>query len=348
MNQRDRIQLHVDWWRRRNRRLLAAPYAPVAVPFGGLDVDVPASQLAERKRRNAEALAAVPADTLNVACVNFGPAFIPALAGAGFAHDRHTSWSLPAVDALRKLRIKRFDPGCPLFSRYAARLEALLGAWSWETFLPGLADYLGPLDVLAALVGPEVLSLALYDDPEEVRRQARAAAVFVREVLDHETALHRSAGVVGGVTDAFSLWLPGRGARLSEDFSALTGAGHFRDFFVEADSLLCDGLDSVALHVHSAACASMGEIVQIRGLGAVELGNDPNGPDIETRVAAARLVQARGQALQMSSWNVAMPERDLQYLLDQLEPEGLLVRTQTASLAEAEVVYARLTTRKPR
>jgi hypothetical protein len=341
MSNRDLISLHRDWWTRKNQRMLVGVLAPVPVPYGGLDIDVPPSQIAERKRRVAEAMAAVPGDKLNVAGVNFSTAFVPSLAGAGFAYDAHTSWSVPVAACAADLRINAFDPAAPLFEAYLRRLEPLLEHWSWDTYLPGHADYLGPLDILSGMLGPEALAFEMMDHPDDVRAKALEAADFLRAMLDHELGLFRQAGLEGGVTDCFATWLPGRGVRFSEDMSALVGDSLFRDCFVEADAAWLAGLDSAFLHTHSAALACLPAMLEIPNLGAIEIGNDPNGPPMAALVAAARRVQAAGKPVQVSNWEHPLTEAELGLLLSSLDPAGLCITVQARSLDEAHALYRR-------
>lgn len=335
MNLREKVELHKRWWARTNEAPLLGPYVPMRMPCPGLGYDVEPGQVAERALRRAEVEHRLPSDMLVVARVDFSVAFVPAMAGAGFEYDGHTSWSVPVASSVQDLRVQPFRPEHPLFQRYLERLEPLLGNWSWDTYLPSLADYLGPLDVLAALLGPENLALEILMHPEEVKRHALDAARTVADMLDYELDLHRAAGLTEGVTEAFSVWLPGRGIRMSEDFSALVGEPAFREFFMEADAFVYERLDSAFLHTHSAACQCMPAIVETRGLGAVELGNDPNGPDLETRLRAGHLVQAKGLALQMGSWNQPLSDAQIERLVTGLDPRGLIVRLETASLDEA-------------
>ncbi len=328
MTNQEKIALHLVWWRRENPAPLVAPYIPVAAPYGGLDIEVPPAQIAARKLANAEVEAGLPGDTLIVAGVEFGPAFLPALAGAGFAHDGHTSWSSPAFHSAAEASVPHFDPQHPLFVAYRRRLEPLLEHWSWDNYLPGLADYLGPMDIIAGLLGPETLAIEMLDNPEAVRRLAQDAAAFMAEVLDYERDLQRQAGVPGGVTDNFGVWLPGMGVRTSEDFAVLVGPAQFDDFFVEADSRAYANSDHVFMHVHSAACRNMPGFLKTRAIGAIELGNDPNGPDLTTRLETARLIQASGRSLQFGSWEIPLPAAEIERAMTALDPRGLLVRFQ--------------------
>lgn len=341
MDNRAIAELHEKWWRRENPEILVSNYFPVKTPYGGLDIEIPPSQMAVRKKANADAISAadVPSDTLNVQAVNFGPALLPALAGAGFEYDAHTSWSVQAYASANLAKVSTFNPRHPLLEKYIRRLEPLLENWSWDTYLPSLADYLGPLDIVAGLIGSEKLAVELYDNPEDVRRLASDAAKLLAEAIAFELELHRKAGLTDGVTDTFGVWLPGKGVRLSEDFSTLVGPEQFREFFHAPDSYICENMDSVFMHVHSGAIQCLPGFLDVRKMGAIEFGNDPNGPGLDDRIDAGRLVQQKGLPLQMTSWNIRLKEEEVLKIVRALDPKGLLLRFQTDSAEEARELH---------
>ena len=341
MDNKSIAELHRKWWKRENDRILVSNYFPVIMPYGGLEIDIPPSQMVTRKKANDEAVAeaGVPSDTLNVQGVSFGPAIMPALAGAGFEYDTHTSWSVPAYDSAKLAKVNTFDPRHPIWQKYIQRLEPLLENWSWDTYLPSLADYLGPMDIVAGLIGSEKLAMELYDNPEDVKRLAMDAAKLLSEAIDFELKLHRKAGLTDGVTDVFSVFLPDRGVRLSEDFSTLVGPDQFQEFFHEPDSYVCKNFDSVFMHIHSGAIQCLPGFLEVGGMGAIEFGNDPNGPSVDERIEAGKLVQKKGLPLQITSWNIKLDNHEIRRIKSSLDPKGLLVRFQTDSIEEANSLY---------
>jgi hypothetical protein len=129
---------------------------------------------------------------------------------------------------------------------------------------------------------------------------------------------------------------------LSEDFTALIGPQHYQDVFAEADAYVYGRLDSVQLHVHSAALPCLDALMAVPGLGAIEISTDPRGPDLAARLAAAQRVQARGLPLHLDCWEFSLAPAELETSMRALQPQGLLFRPQTVSLAEAWRLYEQL------
>jgi hypothetical protein len=343
LTNRDRVRLHQEWWNRTNEVPLALIYTHLPAgrlpPRRGLDVDVPPDEIAERKRAGAELQTLAPKETLVTGYVNFATALIPAMLGAGFEYNEHTSWAIPTVDTILDVKITPFDPGQPLFRMYIERVEAMLAGWTWDTYLPATYGYLGPLDLLAGLLGPQRLATELYDHPTHVKGKAIEAALFLVDMMRYELALFRRAGITGGTPCAFSYWLPGDGFLFSEDFCALTSRKHYAEFFGEADSLFCRAVDSAFLHVHSAGAQCMPAILENPSIRGIELANDAGNRDIRVVIEAAKLVQAKGLPLQVSSWEHPLEPAEMALILNELDPHGLLVAFQARSLEEAKVLY---------
>jgi hypothetical protein len=338
----ERVQLHQQWITRTNTTRLALIYTPLPHPYGGLDIDVPGEEIAQRKRANAAVEYHVPKDVLVAGYVDFATALIPAMLGTGFQYNSDTSWAFPTLASIADIHIPAFDPHQPLFQAYIQRVQAALAGWAWDTYLPATYAYLGPLDVLSSLLGAEMLAIELYEHPDRVKGLALDLAGYLAEMVHFELDLFRQAGISGGTPCAFSYWLPGDGLMFSEDFCALTSRKHYAEFFLEADIAFTRTVDSSLLHVHSAGFQCLPSILENPHLSAIELANDINNLDVGKLIAAARLVQDHGLPVQVSSWEHPLADWEIERILAELDPRGLVVALQASSYAEAVSLYDRI------
>ena len=93
-----------------------------------------------------------------------------------------------------------------------------------EGALVSIEPPIGPMDMLAALVGPERLAMDMMDEPEAVAEKARDCVRLWHQVYEAQwDVLGRPDGVVG-----FGVYIPGRSALWSEDAMALVGPRQFR------------------------------------------------------------------------------------------------------------------------
>ncbi len=339
MDQRHLIPLHLAWWNRTNRRPLVANWAPLDLPYTGLDLHVPPEAIAERKAANAAVEATIQQDLLVTQRVDFGPALIPALAGAGFQDDGRTSWNHPVAETCAQVRIPAFDPGHPLWVAYCARRDRMLDAWAWDRYLPAHTNNVGPVDILAGILGPDRLAAEVMDDPQGVAELALQAADFFIAVMDAELAALQARGPADGATDLYQIWLPGRGCRLTEDFSVLVGPRQVRDCFQPADRRVAAAFDSILFHTHSGAWRSVVDLVRIGGRTAVEFGTDPGRPGLAERISTTVKLQAEGLPVQYGSWRHPLTDAEIAEVVRGLDPRGLMIRLWAGSVDEAKRLH---------
>jgi hypothetical protein len=338
MTIRETIELQMQWWRLENTSPLVGVFAPVKTPYGGMDMDVKPSEIVQRKVANLRACQVVPADDIALAFPDFGPAFVPGLAGAGFEYDGRTTWSVPCASSILDVKIRPFDPQLPLWRRFIERFEPLLANWSWDTYLPAATVMTGPMDILSGMLGPETLAMEIYEHPDEVLARAMDAARLFNDVFEVQVRMIRAAGLTEGMADWMRTWMPGRGVCYSEDFAALCGESHFRQFFVPPNARIMPKLDRAYLHLHSGALSCLPAVLELPGLSALELSNDPSGPPMDALIAAGQKVQASGVRLQMSNWEHPLSAEELDKLLT-MDPRGLKITLQASSLEEAQHLY---------
>jgi hypothetical protein len=339
MNNREVIKLQEERLQLTNKEPLVSNFTPIELPHGGLDIDVPISEIKTRKLQNAEVAATVQQDKLVVGHINFGPALVPALFGAHFDYDKDTSWNHPITNSIQDLEIVKPSFDNPLWIQYEERLEQLLKGWSYDTYIPSVSDFLGPLDILSALIGPETLSMALLLEPDIVKEKSIQIAHYLIDVFKHQDSLIKSAGLTEGNADVFSKWLPGGGVTISEDFSALVSPAHYEEFFLEPDSIFSESIATAILHTHSVAHKTMDNFVKIRNLRSIEIGNDPNGPDMDTRIIAAQKIQAAGLGVEFGSWEIPLPIEEIDKALSSLKKEGIIFCFQPGSIKESKDLY---------
>lgn len=340
---KERITLHTQWFHGENPERLALIYAPpYHTPEDKLDLDIPVGEIAASKSQDAQNQYWEPKDTLITAGVNFATALIPAMLGAQFKYDQHTSWAIPQVESILDISIPSFNPDHWLFQAYLSRLEALLGNWDWETYLPTNYAFLGPMDVLAGLLGPEKLAVELYEHPDYVRGLALEAANYLIEMAHYELSLFKRAGLRDGTPCGFNYWLPGTGFLFSEDFCALVSRKHYEKFFLEADIAFCQSVDSAFLHLHSAGLQCLPAILDNPYLCGMEVANDISNRDLQKVIDGVRLIQQRKLPVQISSWEHPLEDRQVETILDQLDTPFLLVALQARTQAEMEPLYNKI------
>lgn len=329
----------LEWWQRRNAAPLVLSYVRVPFPVSGLDVDVPPAQILERKLRNLEVERQLPNDILLTLRVEYSMGFLPALCGAGFDYNEHTSWAIPCCDSITEVKIPAFTDTHPLMQAYLARWEPILANWSWDTYLPGMITMFGPGDLLSGLIGPTRLAQEIYDHPEMVKGKALEAAHWMHDFAAYEIRRRRQAGLSGGIPSAFRHWLPGDGFLISEDFTALIGSRTYREFFSEADRHLTEGFEACFFHIHTVGDQILSSALAAPFFQGMEISNDVNNTDLQRFIRGAQSIQSRGLPIQVSNWEHPLARAEMETVLAALDPRGLLIGFTSENLAEAQEIY---------
>jgi hypothetical protein len=302
---------------------LEGVFANFADPLNppSIDLELGAREIFEKNLRRVEGTAEADPDRMPFFAVNYGPAFLPALAGAEFEWDRDTSWSRPsAPDPLSDLRIRDFDPSCDLWRSYERKfteVQDLADGWMMST-----CDMVGPFDILAGVVGSERLCIEMAEDSGDLKRLASEATRFWMQVYEAQLSVLKERH---GTADVFGLYMPGRGARWSEDFIALISPRMYEEFVLPCDIRIADSLDTSYIHVHSAAIGSVEAVLRNKTLDGVEISNDPNGPPLADLISAGKAVCETGKSLMMSNWQVDLADDELAMILASLPHRGLIV-----------------------
>lgn len=341
-------QHFVDWWQRRGL-VLGGPPLPAAQPraqeISGLTIPGPASSIADgfidaqaRALRSHAALASqdFPADILPIAGTDIGPGSLALLLGSepGFAPD--TVWFEPCMaDDLEpeKRPPLRFDPENRWWQIHEATIRACAGLGQGR-YMVGCPDLIENIDTLASLRGSQPLLVDMVERPEWVSaRLAEINQVWFAAYGRIYDLIHLSDG--SSVFGAFSLWGPGKTAKVQCDASAMFSPAMFERFVVPALAEQCAWLDHSMFHLDGEHCLRhLDALLAIEDLDAIEWTPNPKVPsggspawyDLYRRIlAAGKSVQAVG----------IKPEEVLP-LLDAVGGRGMFLMTSFESLDQAQ------------
>jgi hypothetical protein len=204
---------------------------------------------------------------------------------------------------------------------------------------PGLLE--GPSDICASLRGPTELACDLYEFAEQVRLLTQMAAEAWKA---HASALHRRIPLYdGGTVTQWSIWTPGRGAALQEDFSSVISPRQYRDLFLPLDRELAACADITWMHIHSGAIHLVGEVLRAEEIRGVQIVQDGvAGPGLSQVIPVMQRVQAQGRCLIIRKYSM----RELETILPHLSPRRLAIDTYATSDERANRWIRDLTTRQ--
>ncbi len=186
-------------------------------------------------------------DALPIAQVDLGPGSVAAYLGSEPRFGETTVWFEPAIADPESCNSLRFDPENRWWLRQLELIEAVQRHAAGRYFV-GCPDLVENLDVLASLRGAQELMTDLIERPDWVKARLHEITDAYFQYFD---ALHlRLRDRDGGMAFwAFSLWGPGRTAKVQCDAGAMISRDMFDEFVAPELRRQCARLDHALFHL---------------------------------------------------------------------------------------------------
>ncbi len=254
----------------------------------------------------------------------------------------NSGWAEPIIDDWATRPNFRFDPHNDWW-RLSVKLLDAAAQRAPGCFYVGVPDLNGPGEILARLRGTEPLALDLLDCPEAVKAALREVnAAWLRY-------WQASVGViqqwVGGYMHWFQTWSDRPSTDLQCDFSCLISTRMFEEFFLPGIEQQTQWVERTLYHLDGpGAVRHLDALLSLPRLDGIQWIPGAGAPPPSKWIPLLRRIQARGKLV----WLICEPW-EVEVLMAELEPEGLLMRTHCTSEAQAKELMkdvARWTTRR--
>jgi hypothetical protein len=256
------------------------------------------------------------ADILPVANTHLGPGSLAAALGSPLEGGEDTIWIHQRPERSDDIVL---DENNPWWRLHLDLIQACLQRSQGRYFV-GCPDLIEGLDTLASLHGTQPVLLDMFDRPEELERQLQAVNDIWFEAFEQ---IYQQINVNGEMTFCyFSLWAPGRMAKLQCDLSGMISPKNFRRFAVPYLREQCQKLDYSMYHLDGVdAVRHLNALLEIEELDAIQwtpgVGQPQGGNscwyDLYQRIREA------GKSLMTSGATV----EELRPLLDEIGPHGV-------------------------
>ncbi len=273
------------------------------------------------------------ADILAVANTHLGPGSLAAILGAELEGGPDTIWIHPRATPADPIRLDEDNR----WWRLHLDLIRACKKRSQGRYLVGCPDLIEGLDTLAGLWGTQPVLLEMMDHPDELEQALDAVNRIWREVFERIYSEINENGEMAFCY--FSLWAPGRVAKLQSDISGMISPRNFRRFVRPFIRQQCQWLDYSLYHLDGMeALRHLDALLEIEELDAIQWtpgigqpqGGDPRWYDLYRRIRAA------GKAVMPSGVKLA----ELQPLLDAIGPAGVNVLMDFRSEREINAALA--------
>jgi hypothetical protein len=256
------------------------------------------------------------ADIPPVASTHLGPGSLAAILGGVYEAGKDTIWIHPAPGQTEEIL---FDPENEAWKIHCELLRNCK-ALAQGNYYVGMPDLMEGLDTLASLRGTQDVLMAIMEEPELVERQLHQINDIYFTVFDELYEIIREGNEMAFCY--FSLWGPGKTAKLQSDISIMFGERDFRRFVQPYLREQCRRIPYTLYHLDGVgAIRHLPALLEIEELNAVQWtpgAGEPQGGDPKW-YELYRNIRAGGKSV-MASW---VQVDELKPLLDAVGPSGL-------------------------
>ena len=269
---------------------------------------------------------------------NLGPDIFAAYLGCPLEFGESTSWSFPIIDSWDDIPELVLDENNVWWKKTIELMHAGIER-SKDKFIVGITDLHPGADGIAALRDPQQLALDVIDNPQAVKETLDVLFdVFVDVYMkQYELFKHVSGGTTTWLTVyAENLrWYP-----TSSDFCCMISVEMFQDIFLDELIREIRWLDRSLFHLDGpGALHHLDTLLNIPELGGIQWvpgsGEDEHG--MLKWLPVLKRIQEAGKLIHI---NVRAHEVEL--LLEELSPKGLMMSTYCHSEEEAKALLKRV------
>jgi hypothetical protein len=246
-----------------------------------------------------------------------------------FVAGTHSGWADPIIEDWDARPRFRFNPDSEWWL-ISKRLLEVAAARASGRYYVGIPDLNGPGEILARLRGTEQLALDLIENPEHVRpaldeinmawwRYWQAAVGVVHQWID-------------GYFHWIGIWSDRPSVDLQCDFSCLISPHMFEEFFLPAIEQQTRWVERTVYHLDGpGAIRHLDLLLSLPELDCIQWIPGAGAPPVSRWIRLLRRIQAKGKLLQLFC-----EPGEVEVLLSELEPEGLLLTTSCSSEEHAK------------
>lgn len=257
--------------------------------------------------------------------VNLGPGITAAYLGCEANMAEDTIWFTPFINDWEK-DVFRFNPESKWWG-ITRNLTRELSKAGKDKFLVSITDLSGTADIMCHMRGTENLCLDMLESPDAVK----SARDYIMKVLfDCYDELYDTAfDTTEGSTHWLNLWAPGKHLILQCDFCTMLSPMMFEKFFLPEIQAQCKHYEYPMYHLDGPEeIKHLDLLLQIPELKAIQWVPIPGRGDVREWMPLFRKIKAAGKALYfaVAPW-YGTNCRDIEYVLQELPPEGLFIDT---------------------
>jgi len=265
--------------------------------------------------------------------VNLGPGSLAGYLGCEANFKEDTIWfGPPILNNWRDSYKVKFDHENKLW-KITKQLTKFACEKGKNKFLVSFADLGGVMNIIESLRGTEKLCMDLIENPEEVKElRDSIIKVWIKccdELFDIINKYQE------GTLGWFPAWSPGKMCPLQCDFSALISPKMYEEFVAPEIQTLARHLDNSIYHLDGPdAVKHLDIILNIPEINAIQWVPGKGAPPAIHWIPMLQKIQKKKKSL----FVYAEEARQVEHLISELSPKGLLISVSCNSEEEARTL----------
>lgn len=189
----------------------------------------------------------------------------------------------------------------------------------------------GPSDVVGSLIGQDTLVYYMYDAPERTSELLHQVVDFhLSMTKDHYGIVKPFSGGYG--LGYYSIWCPEKCVWFQDDLNALLSPELYEAFMLEPHKRMAESYPYTLFHLHPASFFVIDYLLEMDGLGIVEINKDFGGPSVAEMIPVLQKVQKKKNLVIWGDFT----KEEFSLIKNSVDPEGLyiIVYTEDGSMVD--------------
>lgn len=209
---------------------------------------------------------------------DFGPGSVAAYLGCDITFNERTVWFNEFVEDWEEIPPLKFDPENEWFKKHIEVVKKCTELANGD-FYTTIPDLMENIDVFASMRGAQDTIFDMMDEPEMVKERIQQIQDSYFEYYDRFYDIVKDKDN-GSAYTVFSIWGPGKTAKLQCDFSAMMSPDQFREFIQGPLREQAKKLDHVLYHLDGPdAIRHVDALMEIDEIDALQWTSGDHGPD---------------------------------------------------------------------
>ncbi len=264
---------------------------------------------------------------------SFGSDIMSTFLGLDMIYNETSAWVVHKDQPLERFTDFTLDTKNEFFVKMRDCLERYVHDAKNGDYIVGMVDLNTLIDGVSSLIGPDNLCLEIMDNPDEVKRVTMEHFNLYKQVYNIYNKI--VTRYQKGNTNWLSVYSEIPWYFISIDFIVMLSSDHFDEFVRAPLQAMADFHERVLFHLDGEnAIRHLDNILTVKELTGVQVQATPAAQSAELWIPQIKKIQKAGKNV----WVEARHKQDIKDYIENLQPEGLFIKSWCDTESEAKEV----------